>query len=137
MLKKTMSTICAVILFLNALLHVLLLMGAPLGEFVLGGRYVVIPLSMRMINVFFAFLWIFIGLLYFNLAGIIKLPISNKVMRIILWINTLFFFYAIFGNLFLSESIKETYVMTPLSIITSVCSITALLIQKMVQKSTT
>ena len=113
-------------MFLNASLHIALIFGAPLGEFVLGGQHIVFPIEMRMTSVFFALLLSFMGLLYLKLAGVVNVPISNKIMIIFLISNTILTIYAIFANLFITESIKETYAMTPLTTIASVCSVIAL-----------
>ena len=130
---KTFSIICAVNFFLNALLHLLLIFGAPLGEFVLGGQYIIFPIKMRIFSIIFFIIWFFIGLLYLMKGGLLKYKYNNRIVTIILIIVTLFMIYAIFGNLFmiyaifgnlfLTKSIKEKYLMTPLSLITSICSI--------------
>ena len=130
---KITSVICAILMFLNSLLHIGLIFGAPLGEYVLGGQYVVFPLKMRLVSVFFALLLSFMGVIYLKLAGVVHVFISNKLMIIFLIINTVLMTYAIFGNLFLTDSIKETYVMTPFTLVASVCSVIALIKYRMVK----
>lgn len=44
------ATLCAVITFLMSLLHILLVLGVPIGEYVLGGQNKVIPKEKRYIN---------------------------------------------------------------------------------------
>jgi hypothetical protein len=105
----------------------LLAFGAPLGEFVLGGKYIVFPKEMRIINVIFFMLWLFIGLLYLIKGNLINNYLNGKIITIILVTITLFMVYAIYGNWFITESIKEKYLMTPLAMITSISSIMLLI----------
>lgn len=125
MVKYT-SLICAILTLLNSLLHLLLMFGAPLGEYVLGGQNVVFPPAMRLVSSFFFLFFLFMGLLYLKLGGFLNLPVHNKVMYVMIIIYTIFAVYAVFANLFMTDSIKETLVMTPVTAIESVCSILAI-----------
>jgi hypothetical protein len=125
---KIFSIICAVNFFFNALLHLSLVLGAPFGEFVLGGQYTVFPMKMRVISVIFFFIWTFVGLLYLIKGNIIKYNLHKTGITIILLLVTIFMVYAIFGNLFITTSIKEKYLMTPLALVTSISSIFLLII---------
>jgi hypothetical protein len=124
---KVFSIICAVSFFFNAFLHLLLIFGAPLGEYVLGGQYIVFPMEMRIFSVILFTVWFLIGWLYLIKGGILKRKYNNKIVTIILIFVTIFLINAIFWNWFISTSIKEKYLMTPLSLITSICSIFVLI----------
>lgn len=121
-MKKVLSVICAAILFLNGLLHSSLVFGAPLGEYVLGGEYVVFPLKMRLVSMVFALLWSFFGVLYLQMGAVVSTRVKSRLMTVCILVCTLFFVYAIFGNLFFTQSIKEKILMTPLAVIMSICS---------------
>lgn len=126
-LRKLMSIICAAAMFFNSLLHILLICGAPLGEFVLGGAYVVFPLRMRLLSAGFALLWGFFGVLYLQLGGVIKKFLPRVIMLVLLVAVTLFLYYGVVGNLFFTQSPKERLLMAPLTIIASICSSIALI----------
>lgn len=122
-MKKKLCIICSSLYLFNAILHLLLVFGAPLGEFVLGGSYIVIPFHLRIINVLFFILWILAGYAYLIYSNILKTNINlNLVKKFLIGITT-FTTIAIFSNLFVTNSLKEKYLMTPLTLIVSVSSI--------------
>lgn len=123
---KLFSMICAIITFFMSILHILLLAGIPIGEYVLGGENKVIPLNKRWINLVFALVFLFLGLLYLGKAYNIPF-ISVILSKIIMIVYTLFLAYAIIGNTFFTKSKKEKIVMIPASIIGFACSFATLL----------
>ncbi|MGG5315524.1 hypothetical protein [Enterococcus sp. AZ072] len=66
--------IAAIGFFANALLHLLLIAGFPLGEYVLGGKYVILPYFMRVFSVLFLIVWSSVGICYLNYGGFLDLP---------------------------------------------------------------
>lgn len=122
-MKKKLSIICSSLYLFNAILHLLLVLGAPLGEFVLGGTYIVIPLHLRIINVLFFILWLLAGYAYLIYSNILKTNINMNLIKKFLIGITTFTTIAIFSNLFITNSLKEKYLMTPLTLIVSVSSI--------------
>lgn len=114
-------------LFANALLHLLLLLGFPLGEYVLGGKYRRLPYRMRIISLVLFFLWNFIGLCYLNYGNIFTAPWTGKTTEAVLLFSTIFFFVVIFSNAFLTNSRKERLVMTPLCLFLFLISLVLLL----------
>jgi len=126
-MKKKLSIICSTLYLFNVILHLLLAFGAPLGEYVLGGFYIVIPLQLRIVNVFFFILWLYASYSYLAYAGILKTKTNLKIIRRFLIGITIFTSSAIFSNLFITNSIKEKILMTPLTIIVSLCSILLLI----------
>jgi hypothetical protein len=118
-------SICLVFAF--AILQLSLTIGAPFGEYVLGGTHKVLPGNRRFISGAFSCLFFVVGCSYLQKTEII-LPIFNVTfVNILLVAYTLFLIYAIIGNGFITKSKKEKYVMTPLSIIGCISSIYLLL----------
>lgn len=100
--------------FLNAILHFLLILGYPLGEYVLGGKHKVLPSKMKFISLFLSLLWTSIGMTYFAYGHIAIIDFfSRGSQRYLIIITTIFLFFATFSNAFLTESKKERIVMTP------------------------
>jgi hypothetical protein len=99
-----------------AVLQLLLVFGAPFGEYVLGGQHKVLPIKMRLISGVFSFLFMVVGVSYLQMAGAISNLFSPVFIKILLASYTLFLASAIIGNGFITKSKKERYVMTPCSI---------------------
>lgn len=125
---KFFSMICAIITFFMSVLHILLLVGIPIGEYVLGGQNKVIPLNKRWINLVFALVFLFLGLFYLGKAIYIPFKFSEILSKIIMSVYSLFLAYAIIGNTFFTKSKKEKIVMIPTSIIGFACSFATLLL---------
>lgn len=118
------TIISSTIIFSMSLLHLLLLFGAPLGEYVLGGNNRIIPKKMRYINVIFTFIWFMLSVVYLIKGNLISIIDSNNfIINLLFIISTLFFGFAIFSNAFLTESKKEKYTMTPLCTIVFISSL--------------
>lgn len=122
------SCVCSIITFFMCCLHVLLIFGVPIGEYVLGGKEKVIPLRKRWINGIFACVFCFLGIFYLGKAGIISFDFPNRLSNGVMIVYTLFLAYAILGNIFFTESKKEKIVMIPISVICFICSFLTLLI---------
>lgn len=114
--------IAAIGFFANALLHLLLIVGFPLGEYVLGGKHVVLPYSMRSISGLFLIIWSGVGICYLNYGGFLSLSRLAHLDKIVIVAATVFLFVAIFTNAFLTESKKERLVMTPFCLFTFLIS---------------
>lgn len=125
---KLFSLICAIITFFMSILHILLLIGMPIGEYVLGGQNKVIPLNRRWINLVFAFVFSFLGLFYLGKSISIPFQFSELPSKIIMIVYSLFLAYAIIGNIFFTKSKKEKVMMIPASIMGFVCSFATLLL---------
>ena len=116
----------AILLVGVIVLSVLLIIGLPLGELTIGGRYKVWPKEMRPIA---------IGQLAVQVFALYVLLAGNKVLPSFMPAGLLKFFVILFAVFFLgnmvmnafSQSKKEKYIMTPASVIEAVCfAITAL-----------
>jgi len=110
-----------------ALLHLLLLFGAPLGEYVLGGQDKIMPPPKRVVNGFCYLLFSLSGIAFLQRGNILTLDINPLIGLILIIIITIFTGYAIFFNSKVTRSRKENLVMTPLSAITFICSLILLI----------
>ncbi len=117
---------CSIITFLMGVLHLLLSMGAPIGEYVLGGQNKVIPINKRWINVILTFIFLFVGVLYLGKA--ILFQFSEIPSKVIMIAYSLFLAYAIIGNIFFTKSRKEKAMMIPASVIGFISSLSTLLL---------
>ena len=119
---------CATITFLMSILHFLLSIGLPLGEYVLGGNNRKIPREKRYINWIFTLIFFFIGLFYISTMNFDHFQLSSILSRIIMIVYTVFLGYAIIGNIFFTHSKKEKMLMIPTSSICFVFSLFTLVL---------
>ena len=123
MVDNIAIVISVIILLGMAVLHILLLLGFPLGEYVLGGENRVMPKNKRYLNVIFSAIWLFAIIVYLEKGGLIGFFNNPLLTDILFIVFTVFFGLAIFSNAFATSSKREKYVMTPLCIIIFVCSV--------------
>lgn len=119
---------CSILTFLMSVLHILLSIGVPIGEYVLGGQNKVIPVNKRWVNVIFAFLFLILGVFYMGKVVSIPFWFPEIPSKIIMIAYSLFLTYAIIGNLFFTKSKKERMIMIPASIIGFLSSFITLLL---------
>lgn len=119
---EVLSIIIAISFFLNALLHLLLIFGFPFGEYVLGGKNIVLPFKMRIISFIFLVIWTIVGISYLNYSQLIYIQVFNRFDRSLIILTTVFLFFAIFSNGLLTKSKKERKIMTPFSLVAFVLS---------------
>lgn len=126
---KIMALGCAILTLFMGVLHIMLLIGLPIGEYVLGGKNKIIPKGKRYINVIFAFVFLFLGVFYIGkVVSIPTIQFSAIMSKIIMILYSLFLAYAIIGNTFFTKSKKEKIVMIPASVIGFICSFFTLLL---------
>ena len=118
---STISSITgAALLLIVAVMEVLLIIGLPLGEFTMGGRYKVLPPVFRLFAGSSIILQLFGAAMILQGAGLMQLWFSAKTVRIICIVFAVFFGINTIMNFF-STSKKEKYVMTPLAAIEAAC----------------
>lgn len=127
MILYSTSLICAIIIFGMAILHFCLLIGLPIGEYVLGGKDKIIPKQKRFVNAIFMIIFILLGVFYLLQGKIISININQIFAKIIMFAVCLFLSYAIIGNIFFTKSKKEKAVMVPLSILGFVSALLTLI----------
>lgn len=114
------SILAAVILLVIVVLNILLIAGAPLGEFTMGGQYKVLPKKMRVAAILGLVTQIFAMIIVLQSGGYLDLWFSYEMTRIICFVFAGYFVLNSVMNLF-SRSKKEKYVMTPLALVAAVC----------------
>lgn len=125
---KLVALGCAILTFLMGILHIMLSIGVPIGEYVLGGKNKIIPKEKRYVNMILAFVFSFLGVFYIGEAVPISFHFSDIISKIIMILYSLFLAYAIIGNIFFTQSKKEKIVMIPASVIGFICSFFTLLL---------
>lgn len=100
-----------------------LVLGAPFGEYVLGGMNKILPKKIRPISVFLSILFFIVGLCYLQWTKYGYQIFGYGFVKIMLILYTAFLFIAIFSNGFITKSKKEKYFMTPLSLIGFISSL--------------
>jgi cation transport ATPase len=121
------ALVCTVTTLGCALLQLSLTLGAPLGEYALGGQDRVLPKRKRLLSGTLSVLWVIFGMLNLQKGKILDIGLNSTFVNTMLIIYTVFLGYAIIGNGFITKSKKEKYVMTPLSAVTFIMSVITLL----------
>ena len=117
----TISSITGTVLLLAvAVMEILLIIGLPLGEFTMGGRYKVLPPLYRTLAVSSVILQLFGAAMILQGAGLMNMWFSDKIVKIICFVFAGFFAVNTVMNI-ISPSKKEKYVMTPLAAIEAIC----------------
>ncbi len=114
------SILGAFLFAIVAVMTVLVTCGVPLAEFTMGGKYKVLPKQLRIIGVISFIIQVFAIITILQAGGILTLWFSEKVTKYIC------IFFAVYLSLntvmnFLSNSKKEKYFATPLSILAAIC----------------
>ncbi len=114
------SILGASLLAIIAVFNVLIIIGLPLGEFTLGGKYKVLPLKMRVLSGISILIQLLAMVSILQVGEMISEVISMSVAK---GICIVFAIYLVLNTImnFFSHSKKEKYVMTPLALISSVC----------------
>ena len=114
------SVLGALLFAVVAVMTVLVALGLPLGEFTMGGKYKVLPMNLRIMAAVSFIIQVFAIFIVLQAGGIIPLWFSEKVTKYIC------IFFAVYLSLntvmnFLSNSKKEKYFATPLSVLAAIC----------------
>lgn len=116
-----MFSIIGEILFIFLIvLCILIIIGLPLGELTMGGKYKNLPKNLRIMAISQVLLQIFASIILLQSGSIIPLWFSFNVTRVICFIFASYFVLNTLMNL-ISSSKKERYLMTPISIMISIC----------------
>nr|WP_086332035.1 hypothetical protein [Enterococcus sp. 4G2_DIV0659] len=126
-MQKIASIICSLTFFLNALLHLFLTAGFPLGKFVFGGEYDIFPPKLRFMSAFLCLLWSLYSATYLIYGKIIQVKTNKRILNFKLNVMTIFLFLASIFNIFITTSFFEKYFTGTLSSITFVLSALSLI----------
>ena len=114
-----MYAILAAIIFTSlTVLNLLIIFGAPLGEFTMGGKYKILQSEMKIPAIISLCMQIFAIIIVLQAGGVINLWFSKNVTRIICYVYSGYLIINTFMNL-ISKSKKEKYIMTPLSLVSA------------------
>ena len=116
-----MTAIIGACLFgIVAAITALAVLGAPVGEFTMGGKHKVLPVKFRVFALVSLVAQVFAILIILQAGGFMPLWFSRGVTKIIC---IFFASYLVLNTVmnFLSKSKKEKFFMTPLSAAASVC----------------
>jgi hypothetical protein len=105
---------------LIAVMTFLVACGLPLGEFTMGGQHKVLPKKLRIFAVISFIVQLFAIIIILQAGGFIPLWFSIGITKYICLFLAAYLSTNVFTNL-LSKSKKEKYIMTPLSLIATVC----------------
>lgn len=111
------GTVCIGIIMIMA---ILLVCGAPLGEFTMGGQQKVLPKKLRLMTLGSLVIQAFSIVILLQSGGLIPLWFPHDVTRVICFVFAVYLSLNSLMNLF-SRSNKERFMMTPIAVITAVC----------------
>lgn len=102
------------------ILSILIIIGLPLGELTMGGKYKIFPKKLRIVLFIQLFLQVFFVIIILQKGDILPLWFSYNTTKIICISMSIYLTINVILNLF-SKSKKEKYIMTPLSLIAAIC----------------
>lgn len=109
------------------IIYMLLVFGAPLGEFAFGGKYKTLPLNMRAVTAVSVVVQAFALIALLQKGGVVQTFIPQQVTNVACFVFAAYFTLNTIMNVF-SKSKKERLVASPLALIVAVCFwVTALL----------
>lgn len=117
----------ALLLVGMAMLHILLIFGFPLGELVLGGQHKVIPGNLRYRNGIFAVVFVAVAALYLEIAGLLTFNIPVTFLNAAITVFLLFLVGATIFNFAITKSLKEKWIMGPLTVLIGLSGLLAVL----------
>lgn len=109
---------CAILFGLGAF-QALLIAGAPLGRFAWGGQHEVLPRNLRIGSVVAIGLYVLFALVLLDRSGLLSL-VPDPLSGVAAWVLAA---YGIVGTGMnsISRSLPERYLMTPLTVILTIC----------------
>ncbi len=114
------SLIGSITFSLVIILYILLALGYPLGDFAMGGKYKVLPKTLRISCAISIIVQVFSVLVLLQLGNIFSIGIPDNIAKGFAYFIGFYLCINTIMNLF-SKSSKERFIMTPLSAITAFC----------------
>lgn len=102
------------------ILSILIICGLPLGELTMGGRFSVFPRKLRLLLIAQLVLQIFFMVIILQTGGFLGLFFSHKVTKLVGIIMAAYLSLNVIVNA-ISNSKKEKYIITPLSLVSAIC----------------
>lgn len=104
---RVIGVVCAAGWFACALLHLLLLVGLPLGALTLGGRYTVLPLTIRPVSLVMVVLWSLCGWISLAYTGVVPSRVPHCRLHLYVALMAVWLLAASVFNLFITASSAE------------------------------
>lgn len=120
MIVSIAATIIVVISIGMSIFQLLLALGKPYGRAAYGGKYEVLPKNLRIMSLIAIGIFVFISFSVLARSGIIPALKDSVFFIITTWIFTFYTILMILINT-LSKSKIEQRIMTPLSLILTIC----------------
>jgi len=115
------AAIIAVVVFgVVSIIQLLLALGKPIGKLAYGGKYETLPNNMRIMSVGAIGILALGAISVLERSGIITILNNQILTLVIVWIIALYLAFNTVINV-ISKSMKEKLIMTPLSLISSIC----------------
>ncbi len=115
-IAETAAVICLIIFVIMSIFQLLLAFGAPLGNLAWGGKYKILPFSLRIGSFISALIFLFAGIVILEKANFITIINSSGFVSTFTWFFTGLFGLSCVGNL-MSKSIWEKRIMFPIALI--------------------
>jgi len=114
------AIISCVLFALMSIFQLLLALGLPLGKAAYGGKYEKLPTNLRIASLIAVGIFVFAIIVVLERAGIITIFNNVLLTAIVVWILAGYFTLNVLMNA-VSRSKWEKRIMTPLSLIITVC----------------
>ena len=102
------------------IIYILLVLGCPLGEFALGGKYKILPVKYRFICTVSVFVQLFAIMIILQTGGMLPLVFKQDITRGICFFFAAYLTLNVIMN-FISNSKKEKWVVGPISLVAAIC----------------
>jgi hypothetical protein len=120
------TSVVVLTLGLLGLFQLSLALGAPMGQFAWGGKYKVLPLSLRIGSILAIIIYLGIAICLLSKSGIYQIIQQGTLLNILVWVIFVYLVLGIFMNA-ISRSKRERYTMTPIVILLASCALTVAL----------
>ena len=114
------AIIGAILFSIIAIMTLLVACGLPFGELTMGGKYKILPKKQRIMAIISLFIQILAVIIILQAGQFISLWFSHGITKFICFFFAVYLTINVVMNI-LSDSKKEKYVMTPLSVIAAFC----------------
>lgn len=114
------ALIVAILFFIIIIINILIILGFPLGELTMGGKYKVLPTKFRIMAFLSLIVQVFAVIFILQARGYISPLFSMDTNKIISIVFAAYLSFNTIMNL-LSNSKKEKCIMTPISLLTAIC----------------
>ena len=114
------ALIAVVIFAVVSIIQLLLALGLPLGKLAFGGKHERLPTNMRIMSIIAIGIFVLASISVLERAGIITLFNNPIFTLVVVWVIAVYLALNTLLNA-LSKSKKEKLIMTPLSLIASIC----------------